>query len=75
MGLINQTDEQYYLGPDGVWNSFDEDYGSYQFISIKDISNNLIIYYGGEWKSISKVKRTDVAYHAQRGSQDISYDI
>ena len=37
MGLINQTDEQYYLGPDNVWNSWDEDYGNYQFTSIKDI--------------------------------------
>mgnify|MGYP006446447013 CR=1 FL=1 len=39
MGLINQTDEQYYLGPDSVWNSWDEDYGNYQFTSIKDIIN------------------------------------
>ena len=75
MGLINQTDEQYYLGPDGVWNSFDEDYGSYQFISIKDIINNFIISYVGEGKIISKLKRTDVAFHAQRGIQEFSYDI
>ena len=39
MGLINKNNEQYYLGPDGVWNSFDENYGDYQFISIKDIIN------------------------------------
>ena len=31
MGLINKTDEQYYLGTDGVWDSWDENYGSYQF--------------------------------------------
>ena len=37
MGLLNITNEQYYLGPDGVWNSTDENYGDYQFISIKDI--------------------------------------
>ena len=75
MGLINQTDEQYYLGPDGVWNSWDEDYGSYQFISIKDIINNFIISYVGEGKIISKLKRTDVAFHAQRGIQEFSFDI
>lgn len=75
MGLINQTDEQYYLGPDGVWNSWDEDYGNYQFTSIKDIINNFIISYVGEEKIIPKAKRTDVAFHAQRGIQEFSFDI
>jgi hypothetical protein len=75
MGLINQTDEQYYLGPDNVWNSWDEDYGNYQFTSIKDIINNFIISYVGEEKIIPKAKRTDVAFHAQRGIQEFSFDI
>jgi hypothetical protein len=75
MGLINQTDEQYYLGPDVVWNSWDEDYGSYQFTSIKDIINNFIISYVGEDKIISKIKRTDVAFHAQRAIQEFSFDV
>jgi len=75
MGLINKTDEQYYLGPDGVWDSGDENYGNYQFTSIKDIINNFIISYTGEEKIISKVKRSDVAFHAQRGIQEFSFDI
>ena len=75
MSVINQTDEQYYLGPDGQWNSWDEDYGAYQFTSIKDIMNNFIISYVGEGKIISKIKRTDVAFHAQRCLQEFSYDI
>ena len=75
MGLINLTDEQYYLGPDGVWNSWDEDYGNYQFTSIKDVINNFIISYVGEGKIISKVKRTDVAFHAQRGIAEFSFDV
>ena len=37
MALINQTPEEYYLGPDGVWDSGDESYGDYQFVSITDI--------------------------------------
>ena len=74
MGLITQTDEQYYLGPDGVWNSFDENYGSYQFTSIKDVINNFMIAYVGLEKNISKVKRTEVAFHAQRGIQEFSFD-
>ena len=75
MGLINQTDEQYYLGPDGVWNSFDENYGDYQFVAIKDIINNFIISNVGESKLISKLKRSDVAFHAQRGLQELSFDV
>ena len=75
MGLINKTDEQYYLGPDCVWDSQDENYGSYQFTSIKDIINNFIVSYTGEDKIISKVKRSDVAFHAQRGIQEFSFDI
>ena len=75
MGLINQTDEQYYLGPDGQWNTWDEDYGNYQFTSIKDIINNFIISYVGEEKIIPKAKRTNVAFHAQRGIQEFSFDI
>jgi len=75
MGLIDMNDEQYYLGPDGVWDSWDENYGNYQFTSIKDIINNFIISYVGESKIISKVKRTDVAFHAQRAIQEFSYDV
>jgi hypothetical protein len=75
MGIIDMNDEQYYLGPDGVWDSWDENYGNYQFTSIKDIVNNFIISYVGESKIISKVKRTDVAFHAQRAIQEFSYDV
>lgn len=75
MALLNETNEQYYQGPDSIWNSGDENYGNYQFISIKDIINNFIIAYVGEDKLISKVKRTDVAFHAQRGLQELSFDV
>jgi hypothetical protein len=75
MGLLTQNNEQYYLGPDGIWNNFDENYGDYQFVSIKDIINNFIISYVGQDKLITKLKRTDVAFHAQRGLQELSFDI
>jgi len=75
MGLINKNNEQYYLGPDGRWNSYDENYGDYQFVSVKDIINNFIIGFVGEGKIISKVKRTDIAFHAQRGLQEFNFDI
>ena len=74
MALINQTPEEYYLGPDGVWDSGDGSYGDYQFVSITDIINNFIVAYVGQDKLITKVKRTDVAYWAQRAIQEFSFD-
>lgn len=74
MGLQTLNDEQYYLGPDGNWNTWDEHYGNYQFISINDIINNFIIAYVGEDKIISKIKRSDVQFHSMRGIQELNYD-
>jgi len=75
MALLNETQEQYYLGPDGVWDSNDENYGNYQFIKLKDIINNFIVSFVGEDKIVSKIKRSDVAFHAQRGIQEFSFDL
>lgn len=76
MGLLDsQSQEQYYLGQDGNWNSNDESYGAYQFVSLKNIVNNFIISYVGEEKIIPKVKRTDVIFHAKRAIQEFSYDV
>ena len=65
MALLNQTQQQYYDG---------DDFGGYQFISLKDIINNFIISYVGDQKIIGKIKRTDVAFHAQRAIQELSFD-
>tara|TARA_R100001460_G_scaffold107267_4_gene155715 strand:- start:827 stop:1993 length:1167 start_codon:yes stop_codon:yes gene_type:complete len=51
-----------------------EEYGNYQYVSLEDIINNFIISYVGEDKIISKIRRTDVAFHAQRGLAELSYD-
>jgi len=65
MGLISQSGQAYYQG---------SDFGDYQFISLEDIINNFIVAYVGEGKMITKVKRTDVAFHAHRALQELSYD-
>jgi len=66
MGLLDNTTEQaYYTG---------SDFGGYQFTSLEHIINQFIIAYVGESKIISKIKRTDVAYHAQRALQELSFD-
>ena len=51
-----------------------ESYGNYQYISIKDIINNFMVSYVGEDKILSRARRTDVAFHAQRGLAELSYD-
>ena len=74
MGLINQTNELYYEGADEIWNSGDENYGDYQFTSLDNIISNFMIAYVGEDKIISKIKRTDVMFHAKRAIQEFSFD-
>ena len=65
MALFTGTEQQYYEG---------SDFGNYQWIYLDDIITNFIIAYVGEDKIISKIKRTDVAFHAQRAMQELSYD-
>ena len=65
MGIINQTAQQYY-------NS--NDFGNYQFVSLNDIINQFEIAYVGENKIIPKIKRADIAFHAQRALQELSFD-
>ena len=67
MGLLdNITAEEYYS--DGIG------HGNYQFTSLTDIINQFIVIYVGEDKIISKIKRTDVAFHAQRALAELSFD-
>ena len=65
MGLITQTQQDYYDG---------NNHGNYQFTSLDDVINQFMVAYVGEGKTISKVKRADVAFHAQRTLQELSFD-
>ena len=65
MGLLNQTQQEYYQG---------DDYGNYQFVSLADIINQFMMVYVGEDKIIPKAKRLDVAFHAQRALAELSFD-
>jgi hypothetical protein len=47
---------------------------NYQFTSLDQVINQFIVAYVGEDKIISKVKRVDVAFHAQRALQELSFD-
>ena len=65
MGLITDTEQDYYEG----------ETGGYRFISLKDIVNNFMLAYVGDGKDIDYVHRGDVLFHAKRGIQEFSYDI
>ena len=65
MALLTQTPEQYYNG---------SEFGGYQYITLADLINNFIIAYVGDDKIINTVKRTEVAFYAQRALQELSYD-
>jgi len=65
MALITQTPQAYYDS---------NNYGNYQFTSLDDVINQFIIAYIGEDKIIPKAKRVDVAFHAQRAMQELSFD-
>jgi len=66
MGLLDGTTQQaYYQG---------NDHGNYQFTSLTDIINQFMTVYVGEDKIISKAKRLDVAFHAQRALAELSFD-
>ena len=52
----------------------ENNYGSYEYISLNDIINNFIVAYVGAGKLIPSAKRTDVMFHAKRGLQEFSYD-
>jgi len=66
MGLLdNTTQRSYYNGGE---------YGSYQFTSLEDIINQFQITYVGQDKIIPRIKRTDVAFHAMRALQELSFD-
>jgi len=60
VGLINSS----------LW----DNYKNYQYVNLKDIVNNFMVAFVGTDKLISRVKRSDVIFHAKRGLQEFSYD-
>ncbi len=66
MGILEQSQYSYYNDP--------TDFGNYQFTSLDNVISQFLVAYVGENKVISKVSRTDVAFHAQRAMQELSFD-
>ena len=66
MGLLDGTTQKVYHQ--------NNDYGDYQFVSLQDIISQFMVVYVGEDKLIRNASRTDVAFHAQRGLAELSFD-
>ena len=66
MGLLDNTTQQSYYEGSNI--------GNYQFISLDHIISQFKIAYVGEDKIISKIKRADIAFFAQRALQELSFD-
>ena len=66
MGLLESTTHREYYQ--------NNTFGGYQFTSLDDIITQFQIAYVGEDKIISKTKRADIAFHAQRALQELSFD-
>jgi len=66
MGLLDATTGASYYGS--------SDLGNYQFTSLENIINAFQVIYVGEGKLIEKASRLDIAFHAQRALQELSFD-
>jgi|TARA_R100001129_G_C5300429_1_gene242399 hypothetical protein len=66
MGIL-KTDEQAYYATGG-------DHGSYRYLSLQDVINAFMATYVGEGKICDRVINSDVAFHATRALQELSYD-
>ena len=68
MGLLDGTTQQSYY-------TTAANYGNYQFITLDNVIAAFMAVYVGEGKLISKVRRSDVQFHAMRAFQELSYDV
>ena len=52
----------------------EENYGSYQYVKLRDIIDNYMVGYEGDGKIIQTAKKSDVLFFAKRSLQEFSYD-
>ena len=66
------TDFQYY--ENGGSNPEDQNWGSYQYVSLQDIVNNYMLMYQGNHSLVNNEERYKILFHAKRGIQELNYD-
>jgi len=71
---LKRLDGGEYADQNAFGNTTENNYGSYQYIPLKEIIDNFMVAYVGDGKLIQTVKKTDILFHAKRGLQEFSYD-
>ena len=70
MSYISQ--HQYY--ENGGATPEDENWGSYQYVSLYDIVNNFMLMYAGNHSLVNNEERFKILFHAKRAIQELNYD-
>tara|TARA_R110001599_G_scaffold20443_2_gene77339 strand:+ start:511 stop:1434 length:924 start_codon:yes stop_codon:yes gene_type:complete len=52
----------------------DANWGSYQYVSLKDIVNNFMLMYQGNHSLVNNEERYKILFHAKRAVQELNYD-
>jgi len=51
-----------------------KDWGSYQYVSLRDVVNNFMLMYQGNHSLVNNEERYKVLFHAKRAIQELNYD-
>lgn len=51
-----------------------ENWGSYQYVSLQDIVNNFMLMYAGNHSLVNNEERYKILFHAKRAIQELNYD-
>jgi hypothetical protein len=51
-----------------------ENWGSYQYVSLQDVVNNFLLMYSGNHSLVNNEERYKVLFHAKRAIQELNYD-
>jgi len=66
------TPYQYYTNGGVV--PTDNNWGSYQYVSLADIVNNFMSVFVGNDKQVNNVKRYEILFHAKQAIKKLNYD-
>jgi hypothetical protein len=62
------------IAEEAIGDAVEENYGTYQYVKLKDIIDNYMVGYVGDGKIIQNAKKSDVLFFAKRSLQEFSYD-
>ena len=51
-----------------------ENWGSYQYVSLREIVTNFLLMYNGNHALVNNVNRFKILFHAKRSIQELNYD-